>query len=331
MKTHHLSDAPARASDSRALPPVTALLAFERAARLLSFRRAAQALALSPSAVSHQIRGLERRFGVRLFTRNGREVQLTEVGAQYLQRVSAGLALLDEASRDLQRLGRGAPRQLHLSALPFFANTVLIPKLQSFARRCPDVTLHIYTSHQYADFERSPVDAAVRFGRERSTGLKLEPLVAVRGLPVCAPSVAQSGLQRPHDLANQTLIHMSQRPQAWRTWLADVGAADLAPRAELWLDSVPAVLEAAAHGLGVALAMDPLIRAHPGFGTALVAPMPCGSERIETLYFVTRPERAHERNIECLRRWLHDAVKAITTEAAVSRSGKRSQQKQGSA
>jgi LysR family glycine cleavage system transcriptional activator len=222
-----------------------------------------------------------------------------------------------------------------LSALPFFANTVLIPRLASFTHRCPGVTLHIDTSHQYADFEHSTVDAAIRFGRERAGGLRVEPLLAVRGLPVCAPGLANARLRQPRDLAGQTLIHCSQRPLAWRIWLTDVGAADIAPRGELWLDSVPAALAAAAHGLGVALAMDPLIHVHPGFGTTLVAPMPCCSERTETLYFVTRPERAHERNIECLRCWLQAAVTEITSKVRADganggRSGKRQREKQGS-
>jgi len=65
----------------RAIPPLTALLAFERAASQLSFRRAARDLALSPSAISHQIRGLEAQFGVKLFVRGARSVRLTPNGS----------------------------------------------------------------------------------------------------------------------------------------------------------------------------------------------------------------------------------------------------------
>jgi LysR family glycine cleavage system transcriptional activator len=75
----------------RAIPPLTALLAFERAASQLSFRRAARDLALSPSAISHQIRGLEALFGVKLFVRGARSVRLTADGERYLAKVSGGL------------------------------------------------------------------------------------------------------------------------------------------------------------------------------------------------------------------------------------------------
>src|ERR1700686_1390942 len=85
----------------RAIPPLTALLAFERAASQLSFRRAARDLALSPSAISHQIRGLELQFGVKLFVRGARSVRLTADGERYLAKVAVALATLQDAGRDM--------------------------------------------------------------------------------------------------------------------------------------------------------------------------------------------------------------------------------------
>src|SRR3989442_1760060 len=87
----------------RAIPPLTALLAFERAATHLSFRRAARDLALSPSAISQQIRGLEQQFGVKLFVRGARSVRLTADGERYLAKVSLGLATLQDAGRETLR------------------------------------------------------------------------------------------------------------------------------------------------------------------------------------------------------------------------------------
>src|SRR5947208_2255973 len=103
----------------RAIPPLTALLAFERAATQLSFRRAARDLALSPSAISHQIRGLEAQFGVKLFVRGARSVRLTADGERYLATVSVALAALKEAGREILRQRRGSAGELWISALPF--------------------------------------------------------------------------------------------------------------------------------------------------------------------------------------------------------------------
>jgi LysR family glycine cleavage system transcriptional activator len=306
MSDIHLSAAPGM--PPRAIPPLTALLAFERAASQLSFRRAARDLALSPSAISHQIRGLEVLFGVKLFVRGARTVRLTADGERYLAKVSAALAALQEAGREMLRHRRDGGGELWISALPFFTSTVLIPALADFKRRNPGVTLRIEATHQYADFNASRVDVAIRYGREHATGLKFEPLVEVRGLPVCAPAMIRGGLRHPEDLSREILIHLTSQPQAWPDWLKQAGIAHLIARGHLWLDSVPAMLEAAEHGLGVTLAMAPLIRARPGFGKKLLAPFDVATGPGETIYLVSRTEQARDRRIGALRRWIVDAV-----------------------
>jgi LysR family glycine cleavage system transcriptional activator len=167
MSQIHLSGQPLRA-----IPPLTALLAFERAATQLSFRRAARDLALSPSAISHQIRGLEEQFGVKLFVRGARSVRLTADGERYLAKVSVALAALQDAGRDMLAQRRDSGSELWISSLPFFTSTILIPALPDFKRRHPELTLRIEATHQYADFNASRVDVAIRYGREHSTGLK---------------------------------------------------------------------------------------------------------------------------------------------------------------
>ena len=298
----------ASAAPSRAIPPLTALLAFERAAAHLSFRRAARDLSLSPSAISHQIRGLEQQFGVKLFVRGARSVRLTADGERYFAKISVALAALQAAGREMMQHRRDAGSELWISSLPFFTSTVLIPALPEFKRRHPGLTLRIEATHQYADFNASRVDVAIRYGREQSTGLKFEPLVAVKGLPVCAPALVRHGLRTPDDLSRQVLIHLTTQPRAWPAWLKEAGIADLTPRGHLWLDSVPAMLEAAEQGLGVTLGMSPLIKARPGFGKKLVAPFDFEPSHFETIYLVSRTEQARDRRIGALRRWIVEAV-----------------------
>lgn len=318
-KTHLRGDT----DPARVIPPLSALLAFQRAGSLLSFRRAARDLALSPSAVSHQIRGLEERFGVRLFARGGRSVKLTADGERYLQSVSAALAALDDASRDLLRQTRHGYDELRISSLPFFTNAVMVPALAEFRRDYPDITLRIEATHQYADFEQSGVDVAIRYGREHSAGLKLEPLVEIRSLPVCTPQL-RAALKRPDDLARMTLIHVGAQPRSWPVWLSDAGLGGFSPLDNLWFDNVPSALEAAERGLGVALAMHPLIVSRDGFGQRLVAPFDLPGRHAQTLYLVSRTEQAKDKRIRAFRRWMAGAVqKAITPRAESRRVARR--------
>ena len=303
MSQIHLSGQPLRA-----IPPLTALLAFERAATQLSFRRAARDLALSPSAISHQIRGLEEQFGVKLFVRGARSVRLTADGERYLAKVSVALAALQDAGREMLAQRRDSRSEFWISSLPFFTSTILIPALPDFKRRHPELTLRIEATHQYADFNASRVDVAIRYGREHSTGLKFEPLVQIKGLPVCAPALIKGGLQKPADLSREILIHLTTQPRAWPAWLKEAGLPQLEPRGHLWLYSVPAMLEAAEQGLGVTLGMSPLIKARPGFGKRLVAPFAFEPVHSETLYLVSRTEQARDRRIGAVRRWIAEAV-----------------------
>ncbi|WP_338830359.1 LysR substrate-binding domain-containing protein [Bradyrhizobium sp. 27S5] len=296
------------APDPRLIPPLAALLAFERAATQLSFRGAARDLSLSPSAISHQIRGLEQQFGTKLFVRGARSVRLTLDGERYLAKVSAALATLQEASRDMLRQRRESSGELWISSLPFFTSAVLLPALPEFKRRHPQLTLRIEATHQYADFIGSRVDVAIRYGREHAAGLKVEPLVRVSGQPVCTPALVKAGLRRPEDLSREVLIHVTTQPRAWPAWLQQAGLPNLAPRGHLWLDSVPAMLEAAEHGLGVAIAIAPLIKARPGFGKKLVAPFAFEAAPSETIYLISRTEQARDRRVAAVRRWIADAV-----------------------
>ena len=298
-------------SSSRIVPSLSALLAFERAATHLRFRRAARDLNLSPSAISHQIQGIEERFGVQLFVRAGRSVILTNEGERYLQTVRAALLQLEDGSRDLLDRVKDRERMLRISAMPFFTRAVILPSLAKFRAAYPKIDLRIDSTHDYANFDERGIDAAIRYGRDRSQGLRLEPLVSVSGQPVCSPKLA-SILRRPEDLRKVTLINLVSQPRAWRAWLSDSGLQEITCKSELWFDSVPAVLEAAEYGLGVALAMHPLVRSWPAYGRRLVPPFAVQSRRSETLYLVTRPQDGHDRRIQGFRRWLVAAVKAVT-------------------
>lgn len=285
------------------------LHAFERTALRSSFKLAAQELALTPSAVSHQIRSLEKQLGVKLFSRSGRRISLTPEGERYLRYVRSALTLLEHAQRDVSA-DHGVTREIRLSALPFVVQVLVLPKLKTFLSRHSDVTIRVEASNQYADFEQSGVDLAIRMGREHAAGLLCESLIDVRAIPVCSPRLAtrRSPLTEPSNLAGQVLIQNTQQPDAWPLWLASAGAEGLKPKGELWFDSIPLALEAARAGLGVALAMDPLIRSFPGFGDDLIAPWELPGDQVRSYFIISRPQHRDDPVLAAFRAWLKGAV-----------------------
>jgi len=128
------------------LPPLSSLRVFEAAARHNSFRKAADELNLTASAVSHGIQTLESWLGVELFHRQARGLRLTGAGEVYAPLVNQALSVLAKATEQLP--GRKATGRLSVSSAPTFANKILLPRLEKFAARFPDIRVTIDTSQR---------------------------------------------------------------------------------------------------------------------------------------------------------------------------------------
>jgi LysR family glycine cleavage system transcriptional activator len=256
-------------AQDRSLPPLTALQAFLAAGETGSFRDAARRLRVTPSAISHQIRALESWLERPLFTRSARQVQLTAEGRRLLKSVGAAFARIRETS-DAIRAADAKTTVLRVSALPLFTSAWLIPRLEDFERKHPDIAFEIGTTNRIVDLTREPIDLAIRNLRAPTPGLAVRKLLDVRQVPVCTRKLAEQ-LTTPADLAGQTLIHISARADSWARWLRAVGCDGLRPRRNLSFDSVPDALEAAARGRGVAMGIDPLVWESP-IARDLVAP-----------------------------------------------------------
>ena len=170
------------------LPPIAFLRAFSRAAETLSLKEAAADLNLSPSAVSRQIQSLEAHLGVTLFRRLNPGLEVTEEGLRYLETVNRVLGELRRA-QDALAVPRSGP--LRVSALESFTESWLIPHLSDFERAHPGIELQVEATLRYADFERDPVDVAIRFGTGPWADLHSEPIVDLTYFPVCSPELVR--------------------------------------------------------------------------------------------------------------------------------------------
>lgn len=290
----------------RSLPPLTALRAFEAAARLSSFTMAARELHVTPAAVSHQIRGLEKFLGVTLFRRTTRRLELTEQGRIAAELFREGF---DKLARGVSQLrSKEAGASLTLSVTTAFATRWLVPRLGRFARRCPGIDLKIKAGTQPVDFDQDEVDVAVRIGRGGVAGATTIPLFGESVAPLASPAfVRQHGLRRAADLARSPLLHDDSmrrvgRPTRWSEWLAAARVRNVDVGHGMHFDDGHLVLQAAAGGRGVALgrlayALDDLDarRLRMPFGPVL---------DLDVQYYLLIPEaRAKEPAIAAVRAW----------------------------
>ncbi len=288
------------------LPPLLALEAFDAAARHMSFKAAAQELNLTPSAISHRVKALERHLGQPLFRRLNREIRFTEAGQDYFGSVRRAF---DEVSRASARIR--APSQgdeLRVSAVPFIAASWLIPNLESFLDTQPGLRLYVESTQRNADFARDPVDAAIRWGHGRWAGLSATRLTGISVTPVAAPRLLQARgavrpLARPRDLRDQTLIHLSYLPEAWNRWLAAAGVAGLKPKREIWVDNMQQAIDAAERGIGVTLGVVPLLAPRLA-EKRLVMPFGLALSENYAYWFVCRRAEADRPRLKALRDWL---------------------------
>ncbi|MBN9508700.1 MAG: LysR family transcriptional regulator [Alphaproteobacteria bacterium] len=314
----------------RDLPPLTALRAFEAAARHGSFTRAAEELGVTQSAVSRQIRVLEDFLSMPLFRRFIRRLELTEAGRAY-QAVAA--AALDEIERATLRLkGRRQRRVLTISVLPTIAAFWLMPRLASFAQQVPDVELRIISSIEPVDLQARAVDAAIRVGAlpgERfgadQPRIELQMLTDWRGarseflfpdilVPIASPALLAAG--RPANveaLGRFRLIHVTTRRYAWHDWLRAHRAGFDPERDALHFGHFFMAMEAARAGRGIAIVPTVLLRHYDGASriVRVFEPDVASAGAYHVLFHETR---AGDPALQKLRSWLQQQAAADTPE-----------------
>ncbi|HEU4428476.1 MAG TPA: LysR substrate-binding domain-containing protein [Myxococcota bacterium] len=293
----------ARTQPRRDLPSTDSLRAFAAAARSGSFKQAARDLHVSASALSRRIQALEEHLGTPLFARLNPGLVLTEAGARYREAVDRVLAPLEAAQEQLA--SAAGVRVLRVTSLASFTENWLVPNLPDFERAHPELHVEIEATLRYADFQRERVDAGIRFGAGPWQGLHSEPLLETLYSPVCAPKLARGEPppRRVADLAQHTLIHLSQVPDAWRWWLRRARQPALVPRREVTYDHMAIVLSAAEAGQGAALA-SPLHCERRVREGRLLRPFAVSVRSPHTYHFVCRPEGLQDPAILGLRDWL---------------------------
>jgi LysR family glycine cleavage system transcriptional activator len=278
---------------SQPLPPFVLLRAFDAAGRHGSFKAAAAYLNVTPSTISHQIADLEQYLGVQLFHRQPRGLSLTGEGSTLLADISLAFGRLREATARLRT--QGQPMTVRISANPFVAAEILVPMIEAFEAEFPRHSIHVSATEALEDPGDGGVDFCVRFGDGGWPGLEAQALYPVSGVPVAA--------MRLVDAAPPCIDYPFRGQSAWKTWYARGGPAVRTGSQVRSFNGYAAAMRAAEQGLGVTLALWPVVR--PWVRAARIrvlgdAPgLPLG-----TMYLVNRSLAPSQTTLRNVRDWL---------------------------
>jgi LysR family transcriptional regulator, glycine cleavage system transcriptional activator len=298
----------------RKLPPLSSLRAFEAAARNESFRLAAEELAVTPTAISHQVRLLEQTLGRKLFDRKGRRVRLTNSGQTLYPTLRETFDTMARAV-DAVSAARGEISVV-LTATPAFTARWLVPRMASFRSRFPDVGLRLLTSDDVVDLRTGVADIAIRFGSGNYPGCETQALLPGAFAPVCSPRLQ---VTRPEDMLRETLIHFEwkhpgARAPRWSRWFTTAELPYPKKRNELVFSDETHAIQAAVAGQGVVLANLALVTDDLRAG---LLKLPCGPVMEHHAFHVVTPEGVSHPGASAVRDWLFAETALAKDGAAV--------------
>lgn len=293
------------------LPPLTALRAFEAAARHMSFARAAKELFVTPAALSYQIKQLEEHLGVDVFRRMNRAVALTEEGEALLPGVRDGFDNLRQAVRALNKLKDEAT--LTITAGPAFTAKWLAPRFFRFADDHPEFELRFVASLRALDFDLDGVDAAIRFGSEADPRYYCEVLSDEWLTPVCSPQMVDTfagpdGIDTTHLLHDESLDFMENVPN-WSGWADFTGMEGDFTHGARFTNADHAI-DVALEGGGIAMGRVVLVARYLE-NNRLVAPFPMALHTGGRYSFVCPKGHQDKPRLAALLSWLREEISDV--------------------
>lgn len=231
------------------------LSVFCAAAKELSFKKAAEDLFITPSAVSHQIRGLEKRLSRDLFRRGTRAVELTDDGQFLFERLEP---LLNQIYSEVNSLSSDARVLLKVVLPPFLSTEFFIPQLADFSKKHPQIDIHLDTQTGRPDVHQKSADVSILLRKSKPKHIHTKKLFPLILIPVSAPSYAID-FSKPEPFAQKTLIIHHQRQNAWKNWLSQTNFNSHSSTKVLVLESMAAVVRSAEQGLGCAMVPNHLV------------------------------------------------------------------------
>ncbi len=290
------------------LPPLNSLKAFEAVARTRSIKYAAMELAVSPQAISQQIKLLEEVLNVALFVRKGRTIEPTEVATTLARFVTAGFDEFQEGIRQIHN--RNMMNRITLNVTPYFATRYLLPRLERFRKSVPNSDIRLTTMVEVPDFGRDDIDVGVQWGYG-DWELYETTLLLKDHKVICCNSEIGKRIADPRDLLRETLLQPVVRNTMWSDILRYLGLPEAHDMREMAFDDAATMRRATLSGMGIGLIsrIDAISDIQSGhliapFGIGLLDDMP--EKNIPGFYLVLPKSHYRVAQINEFCKWIEN-------------------------
>lgn len=288
------------------IPPFRAIVAFHATAASGSMVKAAEIIGVTPSAISQQVQIIEAHIGIRLFSRIGRRVVLTEAGERYFElirddidRITAVTGMMSDNS---------SYSVLNLRIAPTFATKWILPRLHEFTNAHPDIELRLDATNDPPDFERENIDIEIRHGAGIWPGVYVEPIGEEQMQVLCSPNYAAPGSLRVQDLPDHQLIHSVKNIVQWPQWFAAQGFIPERRLKRILFDRAHMSIDMAVYGHGIILESTLIAADEIALGR-LVSPIknPIAVSQ-SSLWIVCPHSHLSRRKVRSFLTWLRDTL-----------------------
>lgn len=296
--------------NNKKLPPLNAVKAFESAARHLNFTKAADELFVTQAAVSHQIKLLEDFLGVQLFHRRNRLLELTELGLQYFEEIRP---LLEQIAKATDQIRAQNQRQILTISVPqTFGMQWLVPRLNDFHQKFPDIEVRIKGVDQDEGLLGKEIDVAIYYGSGKWENVESIRLTEAPLVILASPRfLEQNPITSPQDLVGKTLLHVFSRNK-WKRTIEHFELNDQidVEQAGSVFSHTFMALQAAMHQQGLAIANKVLAQNELEQGN-LIEPFPTGLFDEKAFYVVYPPEMAQIGKVRNFVEWITQEIKNL--------------------
>ncbi|QCI99997.1 LysR substrate-binding domain-containing protein [Agrobacterium larrymoorei] len=287
------------------LPPLNPLRAFEATARRGSVSAAARELNVTHGAISHQIKALEESLGAVLFERGSRRLKLTAQGALLLPVVTQAFGSIAAATALMARPATSG--KLTISCVAGLLSFWILPRLNSFAERFPDINVTLLASNDPSALNDANIDICILYGDGKWPDVWSSLWSEIHLFPVASPSLLNTRpLRSIRDLQDHVLFH-GDSGREWNTWLTAADASAIQIRRQHFMSDARLSTEAALHGQGIALGDTITAGGHIAKGD-LIVPFDLSVPAGQGFHVACRPEVREAPIVSVFIDWLFSSL-----------------------